>query len=102
MEEDKDGRRRRVQQRAKELGYAFADVDRVIPDRSALDAVTRELVVKHSAVALKKEGSVLYVAMARIDIRAIEAFREASRCRVVPVLALEDSIRDSIERLYPA
>ena len=95
------GEREVIQARAQEQGIAFADLDRVQIDSSALNVVPERLVKAHSAIPVKKDGNTLYVAMANTsNIAALDDIRMASGCRVIPVLAVSGAIEDAIRKNY--
>lgn len=95
------GEREVIQARAQEQGIAFADLDRVQIDSSALNVVPERLVRAHSAIPVKKDGNTLYVAMANTsNIAALDDIRMASGCRVIPVLAVSGAIEDAIRKNY--
>ena len=74
------GEREVIQARAQEQGIAFADLDRVQIDSSALNIVPERLVRAHSAIPVKKDGQNLYVAMANTsNIAALDDIRMVSR-----------------------
>jgi len=95
------GEREVIQARAQEQGIAFADLDRVQIDSSALNIVPERIVKSHSAIPVKKDGQTLYVAMANAsNIAALDDIRMASGCRVIPVLAVPGAIEDAIRKNY--
>ncbi len=95
------GEREVIQARAQEQGIAFADLDRVQIDSSALNIVPERIVRAHSAIPVKKDGQNLYVAMANTsNIAALDDIRMASGCRVIPVLAVSGAIEDAIRKNY--
>ncbi len=95
------GEREVIQARAQEQGIAFADLDRVQIDSSAINIVPERLVKAHSAIPVKKDGTTLWVAMANVsNIAALDDIRMASGCRVVPVLAVPGAIEDAIRKYY--
>src|SRR5579872_2858352 len=52
------GEREVIKARAQEMGYAFADLDRVQIDSSAVNVVPERLVKLHNTIPVKKEGQV--------------------------------------------
>jgi type IV pilus assembly protein PilB len=95
------GEREVIQARAQEQGIAFADLDRVQIDSSALNIVPERIVRAHSAIPVKKDGQNLYVAMSNTsNIAALDDIRMASGCRVIPVLAVSGAIEDAIRKNY--
>ena len=83
------GEREVLQAKAQEAGLGFADLDRMTIDSSALNVVPERIVKNHSAIPVRKDGNTLWVAMSNPNnVSAIDDFRIASGCRVVPVLAV--------------
>src|SRR4051794_2679640 len=95
------GEREVLQAKAQEMGYAFADLDRVQIESSAINVVPERLVKAHSAIPVKKDGSNLWVAMSNPgNIMAQDDIKMASGCRVIPVLAVPGAIEDAIKKYY--
>lgn len=95
------GEREVLQAKAQEMGYAFADLDRVQIDSGAINVVPERLVKSHNAIPVKKDGTNLWVAMANpSNIMALDDIKMASGCRVIPVLAVPGAIEDAIKKYY--
>ncbi len=95
------GEREVLQARAQEMGYAFADLDRVTIDSSALNVVPERLVKSHNTIPVRKDGQNLWVAMTNPnDIMALDNIKMASGCRVIPVVAVPGAIDDAIRKYY--
>lgn len=95
------GEREVAQAKAQELGYNFVDLERYKLDPAALASVPPDLCREHEVIPVKKDGMNLYVAMTDPkDVRALDAVRSASQCRVIPVVALRDAIRQALDREY--
>jgi type IV pilus assembly protein PilB len=95
------GEREVTQAKAHEMGYGFADLDRVQIDSSAINVVPERLVKLHSTIPIKKDGTTLWVATNNPNnIAALDDIRMASGCRVVPVLAVPGAIDDAIKKYY--
>src|SRR5688572_27552658 len=58
------GEREVLQAKAQEVGVAFADLDRVNIDSSAINIVPERIAKNHSVIPVKKQDNVLYLAMA--------------------------------------
>ncbi len=87
--------------KAAELGQPFVDLTVYKPDPSALNVVPEHVAKRHNVLPVKKDGSILYVAMADTNnIQAADDLRLVSRCTVKGVLAVPDHITDAIARLY--
>ena len=95
------GERELLQAKAQEAGIAFADLDRVQIDSSAINVVPDRIVKAHNAIPVKKDGQTLWVAMSKPgDIMALDDFKMASGCRVIPVMAVPAAIDDAIKKYY--
>ncbi len=95
------GEREILQAKAQEAGMAFADLDRVQIDSSAINVVPDRIVKAHNAIPVKKDGQTLWVAMSKPgDIMALDDFKMASGCRVIPVMAVPAAIDDAIKKYY--
>jgi type IV pilus assembly protein PilB len=95
------GEREVVEAQAQELGLRFVDLDREGVDSSAVNVVPERIARNHTVIPYKKEGNVLYLAMANPNnIPAQDDVRMVSGCRVVPVLAVRGAIEDAIQKAY--
>jgi type IV pilus assembly protein PilB len=95
------GEREVIMARAQEMGYAFADLDRVQIDSSAINVVPERLVKLHNAMPVKKDGNNLYVATTNPqNIAALDDLRMASGCRIIPVLSVQGALEDAIKKYY--
>ena len=95
------GEREVLQAKAQEAGLGFADLDRMTIDSSALNVVPERIVKNHSSIPVRKDGQTLWVAMSNPNnVAAIDDFRIASGCRVIPVLAVPGAIEDAIRKNY--
>jgi type IV pilus assembly protein PilB len=87
--------------KAYEMGLPFVDLDRTTPDPSAVNVVREHIAKRYNVMPVKKEGNVLYLAMADPNnVMAIDDVRVNSRCAVRPVLAAPGAIEDAIRRAY--
>ena len=95
------GEREVLQAKAQEAGLGFADLDRMTIDSSALNVVPERIVKNHNAIPVRKDGQSLWIAMSNPNnLAAIDDFRSASGCRVIPVLAVPGAIDDAIRKNY--
>jgi type IV pilus assembly protein PilB len=95
------GEREVVMARAQEMGYSFADLDRVQIDSSAINVVPERLVKLHNAIPVKKEGDKLWVATTNPqNLGALDDLRMASGCRIIPVLSVQGALEDAIKKYY--
>jgi len=95
------GEREVLQAQAQEMGFAFADLDRITIDSAAINIVPERMVKSHSALPVKKDGTNLWVAMSNPNnLNAIDDIKIASGCRVIPVVAVPGAIEDAIKKYY--
>ena len=95
------GEREVLQAKAQEMGFAFADLDRITIDSGALNVVPERLVKAHNAIPVKKDGNNLWVAMANPNnLNAVDDLKIASGLRVIPVVAVTGAIEDAIKKYY--
>src|SRR5580658_4599362 len=95
------GEREVLQAKAQEMGFAFADLDRITIDQAAINIVPERMVKAHSAIPVKKDGTTLWVAMSNPNnLNAIDDIKIASGCRVIPVVAVPGAIEDAIKKYY--
>jgi len=95
------GEREVLQAKAQEMGFAFADLDRITIDSTAINVVPERLVKSHSALPVKKDGTNLWVAMSNPNnLNALDDIKIASGCRVIPVVAVPGAIEDAIKKYY--
>ena len=88
--------------KAFEMGMPFVDLDRVQPEPSALNVVKEHIAKRYNVIPVKKDGSILYLAMADpSNVVAIDDVRVNSRCNTVrPVIAAPGAIEDAIRKAY--
>ena len=87
--------------KAYELGMPFVDLDRVAPELSAINVVKEHIAKRYNVIPVKKEGNILYLAMADPNnVMAIDDVRVNSRCVVRQVLAAPGAIQDAIAKAY--
>jgi type IV pilus assembly protein PilB len=95
------GEREVMQAKAQEAGVPFVDLDRITVDSSAINVVPERIVKNHNVIPVKKEGMQLWLAMANTtNIEAQDQVRMSSGLKVLPVLAMPDSIEDAIRKYY--
>ena len=87
--------------KAFELGMPFVDLDRVQPEPSAINVVKEHIAKRYNVIPVKKEGNILYLAMADPNnVMAIDDVRVNSRCMVRQVIAAPGAIEDAIRKAY--
>jgi type IV pilus assembly protein PilB len=95
------GEREVLQAKAQEMGFAFADLDRIQIDSSCLNVVPERMVKAHNAIPVKKDGNNLWVAMVNPNnLNALDDIKIASGLRVIPVVAVTGAIEDAIKKYY--
>jgi len=87
--------------KAQEMGVPFVDLSVFKPEVSAINIVPQHVAKRHNVLPVKKDGNILWVAMADPNnITASDDLRLVSRCSVRGVLASPDEIEQAISRLY--
>jgi type IV pilus assembly protein PilB len=72
-------------------------------DFAAVELVPEALARRYCVIVTRKEGEVLTVAMADpLDVRAIDALRLETRCRIRKIVSSRSSITRAIDRAYHA
>lgn len=98
------GEREVLQAKAQEMGYGFADLDRVTIDSNAVSSVPERIVKAHNAMPVRKDlqSNTLWVAMSNPgNIMALDDIKIASGAsRVVPVVSVPGAIDDAIKKYY--
>jgi type II secretory ATPase GspE/PulE/Tfp pilus assembly ATPase PilB-like protein len=88
---------------ARELGLTPLDVSRVAPDADCGEWFPEEFARKYQVCPISRIGSCITVAMSDpYDIVKVDQLRLETRCDVRPVVALEESVQDAIQRAYGA
>lgn len=89
--------------KAAESAKSFVDLGVYKPEQTAVNVVPVNIAKRFTALPIKKEGNILYVAMGNPDdLQALDSLRLVSRCTIRGVLAVPDHIEDFINRLYGA
>ena len=84
-----------------QLGIEFVDLNKVQIDPSMAQIVPRNLARAYRVVPVKMENNQLYLAMEDpLNFRALEVVREATRKRVVPMIAYSNAISRALSVLY--
>ena len=96
------GEREVLQAKARMMGIGYVDLERVIVERSAFQAVSGELVTSTRSIPVKRDGSTIWLAMSQSNaVDIVNAFELATGCRVLPVLATGAAIDKAIDRYFP-
>jgi type IV pilus assembly protein PilB len=86
---------------AREIGLTPVDLSRVTPDAEAKEWFSEELAKKYQVCPLAKVGSCITVAMPDpFDVVKIDQLRLETKSDVRPVVALEEAVKDAIQRCY--
>lgn len=84
-----------------QLGIEFVDLNKVQIDPSMAQVVPRNIARAYRVVPVKMENNQLYLAMEDpLNFRALEVVREATRKRVVPMIAYSNAISRALSVLY--
>ena len=87
---------------ARQYKIPAVDLSKSDIDPALVRLVPAEIAVNHLVLPLKREGRVLYVAMADpTNIRVIDDLKFRTRSDIYPVIAGEYTLRTMIERMYP-
>lgn len=72
-------------------------------DLAAVELVPQTLARRYELIIIKKEQNIITVAMADpLDIRALDAVRFETKCRILKVVSTRSAILKSIQRFYHA
>lgn len=83
--------------RAHEYGMAYADLDRMRIDERARSLVPLDTLVEHGLVPVKLVNRTIYVASFNPGARdGLSLIAELTGLRVVPVLALEEAVKQTL------
>ena len=86
---------------AREIGLTPVDLGHVTPDSEAKEWFPEELAKKHGVCPLSKIGNCITVAMSDpFDVVKVDQLRLETRSDVRPVVALEESVKEAIQRCY--
>jgi type IV pilus assembly protein PilB len=87
---------------ARQYKIPAVDLTKSDIDPALVRLVPAEIATQHLVLPLKREGRVLYVAMADpTNIRVIDDLKFRTRSDIYPVIAGEYTLRTMIERVYP-
>ncbi|MFQ3586131.1 MAG: ATPase, T2SS/T4P/T4SS family [Fimbriimonadaceae bacterium] len=95
------GEREVLEGKAQEMGYAFANLDNITIDSSAINVVPERIAKNHGVIPVRKDGTTLWLAMSNVNnIQAQDDVRMVSGCRVIPVMAVPGAIEDALKKYY--
>jgi Tfp pilus assembly protein PilZ len=88
---------------SKSLGLTFVDLAPFMVEKRVLQYVSKELALSLNCVPIKLRGDELMVAMADPgDMRGIKKLELLSQCRIVPVVATQTAIRETLIQCWGA
>jgi len=86
---------------AREIGLPPLDVSRVTPDPDAKEWFPEDLAKKYVVCPLTKIGTCITVAMPDpFDVVKVDQLRLETHADIRPVVALEESVKEAIQRAY--
>ena len=88
---------------AQEKGLPFVDLNKFVPEPSAVNVVPENIARRHTVIPVRKDSNtnILYVAMADVNNPyATDDLHMVSHCIIRPVLAAATAIEDAITRVY--
>lgn len=83
-------------------GLGFVDLDRILIDKTAFEAIPIVLQCEFKVLPVKKDGSTLYVAMGEVSSETCAALASFTGLRIVPCLALPDCMPEARRRAAEA
>jgi type IV pilus assembly protein PilB len=87
---------------ARQYKIPAVDLTKSDIDPALVRLIPADIAIQHLVLPLKREGRVLYVAMADpTNIRVIDDLKFRTRSDIYPVIAGEYTLRTMIERVYP-
>lgn len=84
-----------------QLGIEFVDLSNLVIPAEMAHVVSKNIARKHNVVPFRVNKDTLYLAMSDpLNFMAVEEVKQASRKKVIPVIATEDSVERAIMTLY--
>jgi len=84
-----------------QLGVEFIDLSQVTVSPQLVSVLPKNIAKKYNLVPVRLSGNMLYIAMSDpLNFMAIEEVKNASRKRVVPMIATSEAIDRTIATLY--
>lgn len=85
----------------RQLGVEFIDLTSYTPPAELARVLPRAIARKHNVVPVRSDNSTLYIAMDDpLNFVAVEAVKNATRRRIVPMLATADGVERAFANLY--
>ena len=86
---------------AVETGVTPLDPTRLVPPDDVAEWFPEELAKKHQVVPISRIGGCITVAMADpFDVVKVDQLRFVTKCEIRTVVALDDAVRDALQRTY--
>ncbi|MFH1856052.1 MAG: ATPase, T2SS/T4P/T4SS family [Candidatus Omnitrophota bacterium] len=84
-----------------QLGIPFVDLKTLSLDPDIVKLIPKKIAEQHLLIAVNLEEDILTVASSDpLDLLAVDDIKATTRYEVKPVIALEEDIKDSIEKYY--
>ncbi|MBI4734368.1 MAG: Flp pilus assembly complex ATPase component TadA [Rubrobacteridae bacterium] len=85
----------------RQLNIPHVDLEKVVPDKAAINLVPESLARRHKAIPISKVGKLMTLAMADpLDVFAIDDIGAASGFEISPVVSAERNIIKAIDKYY--
>ena len=85
----------------RQFGVSVVDLGACEIEPDVVKLLSREFVVRYQVVPVRRNGSVLFVAMGDPnDVLVMDDLRFRTGCRIEPLLARESQIREAIDKYY--
>ena len=86
---------------SKQYGIPFVDLDGCEIEPSVINLIPADICLKYELIPIKRTGSILTVAMVDpTNVYSLDDIKFMTGLNIEPVIALESSIREAIERYY--
>ncbi len=84
-----------------QLGVDYIDLNQAHVDPSLVDMVPKDIARSNRLVPVKMDGNMLYIAMEDpLNFRAVEAVRDVTNKRIIPMIAYSEAITRTLSVLY--
>jgi type IV pilus assembly protein PilB len=85
----------------RQLNIPHVDLEKIVPDKSAINLVPEALARRHKAIPISRVGKLITLAMADpLDVFAIDDIGAASGFEISPVVSAERNIIKAIDKYY--
>jgi hypothetical protein len=94
------GEREKLMARAQELGMGYVDLDRVTFADDLKALVPADVLTRHQVLPVKRERTNIWLACSDPkNMDAIDEIKALTGCRVIPVFAQPEALREAIDAL---